>query len=261
MGRFYTITAIIAGLILLIILLPVPESLGLPMLLLVIALYGALLVFGASRIDSNFFIRAHCRGNAADRKLAITFDDGPHGERSEEILRILRKHECKASFFLIGSRAEEYPEILKMMVEDGHLLGNHSYSHSKSFPLYNRARIHRELKKTNGILEAASSGPIRFFRPPFGVSNPRIAGGLKGSGMEVAGWSIRSFDTGNQAAEKVVNRILTKIEPGSVILLHESSEHILEILIKILPAIREAGYQCITLDQMFQTNAGSRSGS
>ncbi len=257
MKRFYTITALIAGLILLIFLLPLPESLGLPFILLVIALYVALLVYGASRIDSNFFIRAHCRGSAADRKLAITFDDGPLGERSEEILRILRKYECKASFFLIGSKAEEYPEILKMMVEDGHLLGNHSYSHSNFFPVYSRARIRRELKKTNGILETAISGPIRFFRPPFGVSNPRIAGGVKGSGMEVAGWSIRSFDTGNQAAEKVVNRILSKMEPGSVILLHESSEHILEIVAKILPAIREAGYQCITLDQMFPSNAGS----
>lgn len=257
MRPFYIITASIAGLILLIILLPLPGSMDLLLLLLVIALYVALLVYGSSTIDSNFFIRAHCQGSAADRKLAITFDDGPHGERSEEILSLLRKHECKASFFLIGSKAEEYPEILKMMVEDGHLLGNHSYSHSKSFPMYNRARIRRELKKTNGILEAASSGPIRFFRPPFGVSNPRIAGGLKGSGMEVAGWSIRSFDTGNQVAEKVVKRILSKMEPGSVILLHENSEHILEILVEILPAIREAGYQCITLDQMFQSNAGS----
>ena len=261
MRRFYIISALIAGLLLLIILLPVPEAFTLPMLLLVIAIYAALLVYGASRIDSNFFIRALCRRNTTERKLAITFDDGPHGERSEEILMILREYECKASFFLIGSQAEKHPEILKMMLEDGHLLGNHSYSHSNYFPLYSRSRIRSELKKTNGILEVATSAPIRFFRPPFGVSNPRIAGGMKGSGMEVAGWSIRSFDTRNEAAEKVVNRILRKMEPGAVILLHESSEHILEILLSILPAIQEAGYQCITLDQMFPSNAGFGSGS
>jgi peptidoglycan/xylan/chitin deacetylase (PgdA/CDA1 family) len=139
-----------------------------------------------------------------------------------------------------------------MMIKEGHLIGNHSLSHSNFFPLFRPSRIQGEVEECNRFLEAAGSGPVRFFRPPFGVTNPNVARGIKPTGMQVAGWSIRSFDTRNQAAEKVVKRILKRLGGGDVILLHESSEHILKILDQLLPAIKEAGLNCVTLDQMFE---------
>lgn len=251
MKRFYIITALFAGLLFLIIFLSYLEPLRLPLLIILLLIYSLLLIYGASSLSSQLFLSASCRGDKASGKLAITFDDGPHGKRSMEILELLQKHSCRASFFLIGNRADRSPEIVVKMKKAGHLVGNHSYSHSSFFPLYGKARIRKELERTNSILEAAGSGPIRFFRPPFGVSNPNVAGGLKGTGMEVAGWSIRSFDTRNQAAEKVVKKIIRKMGGGEVILLHESSEHIMEILDQLLPAIEAAGLECVRLDEMF----------
>lgn len=253
MKRFYMVTAFFAGIFVL-LFAPFMEPFRLPLVITVLLLYGFLLILGASRIESQFFVRALCRGDAAGNIVAITFDDGPYGKRSTEILEILSRHGCRASFFLIGRKAIDDPEIVKMMIEDGHLIGNHSFSHSNFFPLYSAARIKRELDETNRILEAAGSKPVRLFRPPFGVTNPNVARGVRTSGMKVAGWSIRSFDTRDQAADKVVKRILKRMRGGDVILLHETSKHILEILEQLIPAIQQAGLTCITLDQMFELN-------
>lgn len=255
MKRFHLSTAIAAGLILLVLFVPLVEPVQLPLIVLVLFLYGILLVYGASQIDSQFFMPAFCRGDKSGRKIAITFDDGPCGEHSEKILELLQKFDCRASFFLIGNSAKMHPEIVKTMVNRGHLIGNHSLSHSNFFPLFRSARIRREVEECNFILEEAGSGSVRFFRPPFGVTNPNIARGLKASGLDVAGWSIRSFDTQNRAAHKVMKRIAKKMGGGEVILLHESSEHILEVLELLLPAIAEAGLSCVTLDELFDSKA------
>lgn len=257
MKRFYISTAFAAGLILLVLFVPLVEPVQLPLVVLVLFLYGIVLIYGASQIDSQFFMPAFCRegGDKSRGKIAITFDDGPCGEHSEKILELLQKFDCRASFFLIGNSAKMHPEIVKTMVNRGHLIGNHSLSHSNFFPLFRSARIRREVEECNLILEEAGSGPVRFFRPPFGVTNPNIVRGLKDSGMDVAGWSIRSFDTQNHAAHKVMKRISKKMGGGEVILLHESSEHILEILELLLPTIAEAGLSCVTLDEMFDSKA------
>jgi peptidoglycan-N-acetylglucosamine deacetylase len=251
MKKFHLITAALAGLAILILALPIPEAFCLLLLILMLTLYVFLLFYGASRINSQFFLPALCKGESGSKSVALTFDDGPHGDRSGEILELLQKHDCCASFFLTGSRAEAQPEIVGEMVKRGHLIGNHSYSHSNFFPLFRSSRIRKELENTQHILKDAGAGAVRFFRPPFGVSNPNVARGVKASGMEVAGWSIRSFDTRNEAAGKVVQRILRKMGGGDVILLHETSENILEILELLLPAIQKAGLGCVTLDQLF----------
>ena len=250
MKRFHIITAIFAGVLLLLLVIPFTASFRLPLLIILLSAYLLLLVYGASRIDSRFFVQALCRGESGSGKVAITFDDGPDDQHSSEILEILKKHDSPASFFLTGKKAESFPGIVAGMAEKGHLIGNHSYSHSNIFPLFTGSGIRKEIERCNRVLENAGAGKVRFFRPPFGVSNPNIARGLKGSGMWVAGWSIRSFDTRNEAAEKVVRRIVSKLGGGDVILLHETSANIMEILELLLPAIAKAGLSCVTLDRL-----------
>jgi len=152
---------------------------------------------------------------------------------------------------LIGKMAGVFPEVVRQIALKGHQIGNHSYSHSNFFPLFRSSRIRKEIRETNQVLKKAGAGPISFFRPPFGVTNPNIARGLKNTGLKVAGWSIRSFDTRNEPAEKVVRRILDRIREGDVILLHETSRNILQILEQLLPEIGEKGLRCVSLDQLF----------
>lgn len=250
MNRFRIFTVIFVSMALLVFFLPALSSHRIFLLPGILILYMLALVYGAASIRSQFFIPAFYRGKAGSRKIALTFDDGPFGERSEQILNLLKKHNSLASFFLIGKRVEEDKGTVKKMINDGHLVGNHSYSHSNFFPLYAKARIRDEVERTNELLEEAGAEPVRFFRPPFGVTNPRIAGGLKDSGLVVAGWSIRTFDTRNQEADRVLKKVLKRMNGGDIILLHETSEYILEILEQLLPAIREAGFTCVRLDDL-----------
>lgn len=250
MKRFNIITAIYAALLIQLLIIPFAPGSRVPVLIVVSFVYGLLVIYGASRIDSQFFIPAICKGGLGSAKIALTFDDGPDKQRSRDILTLLDKYNSPATFFLTGKNAGDLPGIVESIIQKGHLVGNHSYSHSIFFPLFRPARIRREVELTNRVLESAGAGQTVYFRPPFGVSNPNVARGLKNSGMLVAGWSLRSFDTRNEAAPKVVERIMRRIGEGDVILLHETSVNILGILELLLPAISKVGLTCVTLDRL-----------
>lgn len=250
MRKFYIVIGIFMVVSLAILLLPLPAATRIWLLLGVLVILILLLVAGASSICSGMFVRARCKGSPGSSHVAITFDDGPHPENSVKILALLESYGVKGSFFLTGARAEIYGDIVEKMSSAGHTVGNHSYSHSVMFPFYGSARITRELERTNRILENATGKPVRFFRPPFGVTNPNLAGGLRAVKLEVAGWSIRSYDTRNEPPQKVIRRITRKLGAGKVILLHESSEHILQILEWLLQMIEREGLQCVSFDQL-----------
>jgi peptidoglycan/xylan/chitin deacetylase (PgdA/CDA1 family) len=250
MLRYYIILVSAVAASALILLLPelaVPRFL---LILVVLLILLAVIVYGASSICSGFFVRAICRGLPGSGKVALTFDDGPHPEHSPKILEILTRYGCKASFFVTGAGAQKYPELVTRMAEEGHTVGNHSFSHSNLFPLFRPSRIAREIEETSRILERATGNPARFFRPPFGVTNPRVARGMRNLGLEVAGWSIRSYDTRNTPPEKVVRRITRKMKDGDIILLHETSLYIEEILEGLMEEIGKSGLECVSMDRL-----------
>jgi peptidoglycan/xylan/chitin deacetylase (PgdA/CDA1 family) len=183
-------------------------------------------------------------------RVALTFDDGPHPVQSRVIMELLEQHGCPSSFFLTGSKIAAHENIIREMAARGHTLGNHSFSHSSRFPLMAPKRIAAEIKETNRLLEQAGGHPVRFFRPPFGVTNPRIHRGLQGQELVVVGWSIRSYDTCKGSPEKVVARIMERVRGGDIILLHETSDHIAEILELLLPQLRNKGLECVSLETL-----------
>jgi peptidoglycan/xylan/chitin deacetylase (PgdA/CDA1 family) len=230
-----------------------PLSLSLKALLLgVVSLFLlALLAYGAASIGSQFFVRSICRGNRADG-VALTFDDGPHPEMTPAIMEILERYSCKGTFFLTGSKIAGNEMIVESLFRAGHTIGNHSFSHSNLFPLFKRHRIEEEIRDTNCLIERVTGTPVLYFRPPFGVTNPTIARALGGMKMKVTGWSIRSFDTLNVAPLKVVKRIMRKVGGGDIILLHDTSRNILEVMEALIPEIRKRGLHCVTLQQLLE---------
>jgi len=219
-----------------------------------VLLWAISLVWGASFIGSQMFVQAVCRGKKEGMRVALTFDDGPDPVMSEQILGILDQHRCKASFFLIGKKLQENAGMVMKMAEAGHTIGTHSFSHSCFFPVRSGRRVKEEILASNHLAKEITGREVRFFRPPFGVTNPRIYRGLKGTGMLVAGWSIRSLDTRGEAARRVVRRILRKAGPGDIILLHETSPRILEILEILLPSLREKGLSSTSLEMLLEQN-------
>ena len=151
-----------------------------PLVLISAVVLGlAFLVYASYNVSSNVYVNAFCRAKTTRKVVALTFDDGPHGENTEAVLDLLSAKKIPAAFFCIGSKAETQPEVVRRMVRDGHLVGNHSYSHSAKFPVFDVDRMVADIAKCNEVLEKITEEKVLFFRPPFGVTNPLLKKALK----------------------------------------------------------------------------------
>lgn len=204
--------------------------------------------WGAFDIRLGYFISVIYRKKTKYKKIAITFDDGPT-EYTPKVLALLKQYNAKATFFCIGKQLEKYPVYAKQIIAEGHQLGNHSYSHASKFGFFSAKQIEEELKKTTSIIEKISGNKNYYFRPPFGVTNPHIAQAVKKTGLKVIGWNIRSLDTVIEGETKILNRIVKKIKPGGIILLHDTSEKTVRVLEQLLPILQEQKYQLQNLDK------------
>lgn len=220
-------------------------------LLIVIALLACMgLAFYASySFSAGIYIKVFCKNPAKEKVVSLTFDDGPHPEYTDKVLDILKRRNIEATFFCIGKNIKENQQILKRIKEEGHLIGNHSYSHSFYFPLYPRLRMTQDLQECEKTIENITKERVTIFRPPFGVTNPTIAKVVKELGYRVVGWNIRSFDTCN-SPEKVLKKIDRKLSPGSVILLHDALSGSDTLLEQIISIIDKRGYCIIPLDKL-----------
>lgn len=222
---------------------------------LVIFIWLSFNAFGSSRISSNYHVKAYCNNpSETDKKIALTFDDGP-SVFTLEVLALLKKHNAKATFFCIGKYIEKYPEIIKQIISEGHLVGNHSYSHSKFFDFYTQATITEELQKTDTLLEKFTSKKINFFRPPYGVTTPSIRRALKFTGHKVIGWNIRSLDGGTKNQDLILNRIIKRVSPGGIVLLHDTAPHSVLVLEQFLQFLEQNNYKVVSTEELLNLKA------
>jgi peptidoglycan/xylan/chitin deacetylase (PgdA/CDA1 family) len=210
---------------------------------------------GSSRISSNYHVKAFCNNPLeTKKKIALTFDDGP-SEFTLEVLALLKKYNAKAAFFCIGKNIEKHPEIIEQIIGEGHLVGNHSYSHSKFFDFYNADKITEEIKMTDKLLEKYTSKKINFFRPPYGVTTPSIRRALKITGHKVIGWNIRSLDGGTKNKELIFNRIIKRVSPGGIVLLHDTASHSVLVLEQFLQFLQQNNYEVISIEELLSLKA------
>lgn len=220
-----------------------------------VLLAAVLLVRGSASVRASWYLRMRCRARRAGRRVALTFDDGPDLQRTPAVLDLLARQGVRATFFVVGARAEAHPELVRRMVAEGHVVGNHSYTHSWRFPLRSLGRTMEELRRTGEVLHRITGRQPRLFRPPFGVTNPTIARAVRRLGLDPVGWSIRSLDTMGQSPERVAARILRRLHPGAVILLHDrcaGSERLVGLLVE---GLRSRGLEPVTLPELFDIEA------
>lgn len=213
------------------------------------------IVLGSFQIHSNYHINAFCKNeNYTDKKIALTFDDGP-SQFTLEILALLKKHNVKATFFCIGKNIEKHPEIIQQINAEGHLIGNHSYSHSHFFDFYTGSKIQKEIQQTDDLIFNLIKKRPLFFRPPYGVTTPSMARALKKTTHTVIGWNIRSLDGAISNENKIYNRIIKRISPGGIVLLHDTSEHSVRVLEQLLQFLQNNHYSVITLEELLNLKA------
>tara|TARA_B110000438_G_C15768110_1_gene630581 strand:- start:381 stop:905 length:525 start_codon:yes stop_codon:yes gene_type:complete len=138
------------------------------------------------------------------------------------VLDVLKKHDLSAIFFIIAEKAEKYPDVIKQIIKEGHLIGNHSYSHSNLMPFFSTKKIKKDISKAKNILEKITTNKIHFFRPPMGITTPNFHRAIKELNLKSIGWSIRSYDTIISDSNRLINRMSTKVNPGSIILMHDN---------------------------------------
>jgi peptidoglycan-N-acetylglucosamine deacetylase len=212
-------------------------------------------IWGSFDIRLSYFTKSYYQAKVNTAKeIAITFDDGPH-EMTEKILDVLLKFNVKATFFCIGSQIEQHPEVFKRIISEGHIIGNHSYSHSKGIGFFSTSKMIEEITKTNAIITPILGKKTKLFRPPFGVTNPKIARAVKNTEMNVIGWNIRSLDTVIKDEEDVFQRVKRKLVPGGIILLHDTSEKSVIVLERLLLFLQSENYNVITVDKLLNLKA------
>lgn len=242
-------------LLLLLLLLKLYTAINLLWFIGLILIWIGINAFGSARISSNYHVKAFCYNpSETEKKIALTFDDGP-STFTLEVLNLLKKYNAKATFFCIGKNVEAHPEIIKQIIAEGHLVGNHSYNHSKFFDFYNTATIRKEIQKTDELLEKFTSKKINFFRPPYGVTTPSIRRALKITGHIVIGWNIRSLDGGTKDQNLIFNRIIKRVSPGGIVLLHDTGSHSVLVLEQFLQFLQQNNYKVISVEELLNLKA------
>ncbi len=212
-------------------------------------------VYGIFNIQFNLFIPSIHKINTSEKIVFLSFDDSPHPINTPLILEILRINNIKATFFSIGKNIENHPEVFQQIIEDGHSIGNHSYSHNIAFTFHNATNVFEDIKRCQVTIQKYTSKPIRFFRPPFGVTNPSIAKAVNQTGLISIGWLIRSYDTLISNKDHLIKRVLKKLKPGAIILLHDSGICTIHALQEMIDLIKEKGYKIDNLDNFVKYNS------
>ncbi len=193
---------------------------------------------------------------ARRNEIAITIDDGPDPEVTPQVLDILDRHQAKATFFCIGMRAAQHPELCREIMRRGHDIENHSHAHSRLFSLFTPSAIHRDVLASQQTLAEITGRTPRFFRPTAGLRNPELEPVLAHCGLRLCSWSRRGFDTRVGNADVVLERLTRDLKGGDILLLHDGTAArtaqgkpvILDVLPRLLDNLAQHGLRPVTLN-------------
>lgn len=179
-------------------------------------------------------------------RIALTFDDGPNPASTVRLLDGLKERNVKATFFLIGSCAEENPEIVKRMYEEGHLIGNHTYHHVKLSEL-TKEEAREEILSVDHLVKEITGNGTEFVRPPFGEWREDLE--LEMEVMPVM-WTIDPLDWTTENTDEIVDRVVTKAEENAIILLHDCYGSSVDAAFRIVDILQAQNYEFVTADQL-----------
>lgn len=204
------------------------------------------------------------KGSGTGAKVCLTFDDGPDPRYTPEVLKILQQFQVPAVFFLVGAKAERYPELVKRIEADGHQIGCHTYYHRHAYLLSFWKSVATIVKGRQAI-EIITAKPLRWFRPPWGALNLFQYLFLKRHYLQVVLWNADARDWKKKTESAGVSkRLLKKVKPNSIIVLHDSGgekgapANTVEALPGIIKQLQRDGYTFVSLDEALGGNCGVR---
>ena len=178
--------------------------------------------------------------------VAITFDDGPHYKNTKLLLDGLRERGVKATFFLVGSRIQGNEDLILQMYRDGHLIGNHTFSHANLTGIPDEDVL-GEVIQTNELIEAITGEKVRYLRPPCGYWNEKLAMKIN---MNPVFWTVDPKDWQATNVSQVVNAVMKDVEEGDIILLHDIYNSSVVAALEIVDRLLDMGYEFVTVDEI-----------
>jgi len=229
---------------------------GLPayMYFILIIAYCSVLFYGSYFIQAGFYVKSICAAKTNQKEIAISFDDGPANEYTPAILEILKENNIKVVFFCIGKRINGNEVLFKKLHEQGHIIGNHSYTHDTWFDLFSSKKMLADMQMMDDAMKKLTGLTPRLFRPPYGVTNPNLKKAITRGNYISIGWNIRSLDTVIRDEKKLLHKVTRAVKPGAIILFHDTSKTTLNILPDFIRHVHAEGYTITRLDKMLKLN-------
>jgi peptidoglycan/xylan/chitin deacetylase (PgdA/CDA1 family) len=195
-------------------------------------------------------------GPRDEKLVALTFDDGPNDPWTLRIADVLDQYGVKGTFFVVGKNADAHPEVVRALVERGHLVGNHSYDHRKRDAIFDLR--YGELGKAETSIARAGGVCPALFRPPNGFHTPWQLHTVSSHQMRTIGWDVQPSDWKNPPADEVVKRVVASVRPGSIVLLHDGEDTqqgvdrsaTLDALPNIIESLEAEGYRFVRVDEL-----------
>jgi len=188
-----------------------------------------------------------------NKKVALTFDDGPHPENTLKALQLLAKYDMKATFFMLGSRIDFYPDLVQEVFDQGHEIGNHTWNH-KQLTKVSDKDIKEEIDSVNQRLEGIIGESATVFRPPYGATNNHVESFLT---VPSVLWTIDTLDWKTKNPEAILAEIKENLKPGAIILMHDIHATTIDALELVLPYLEEQGYTSVEVSKVLEMKQGS----
>jgi peptidoglycan-N-acetylglucosamine deacetylase len=198
-------------------------------------------------------------GDGTEKKVALTFDDGPNEPYTSEILKILKDNHIRATFFLMGENVETFPEAARAIVAAGHTIGNHSYDHRNLLSRTN-AQVRAEIAKTEKAIQDTTGVKTTLFRPPYGDKDTLTLQQTRNLGYVMVEWSVSAEDWRKPGPDKIVKNVMHHIQNGDIILLHDGDKwrhgsdrsQTVQALPILIAQIRQEGFEFVTIPELLK---------
>jgi len=213
-------------------------------------------VVALERFGPKISERVIWRAPIIERKIALTFDDGPHPVYTPRILEVLERFKVPATFFLIGKHLQSNLNLAKETVQAGHEVGNHTFTHQRMWRLTD-IKMNDEIKRTDDLLRNLNDAAPRFLRPPMGLFSKRVLNNVEQAGYKTVVGNVYPRDPHLPGKEKILSRVLRRVIKGSIIILHDggNTNHVdrsqtIWAVERLIPELRERGFEFVTLSEL-----------